>query len=181
MHSGLAFSFEFKLELEFLLAEPFPESHSEPAEYQATMHIFPHHTAVTMLLNGSTTDSTTTWLRRNRSRGDSRGVFEASASVITRVGFRRGSREHGAYERIEQHRHDRGRQGSGHRYWNGGHRDPRAAAFGSTSRAGHHAVYGSAVAHLHSFSSFGENGPSSTIPEQRRGAAQHQRQEWQNA
>ena len=52
-------------------------------------------------LNGSTTDSTPTWLRRNRSRGDSRGVFEASANVITRLGFHRRSREHGAYARIE--------------------------------------------------------------------------------
>jgi hypothetical protein len=51
-------------------------------------------------LNGPTTDSTTTWLCRNRSRGDACGVFEASASVITRVGFHR-SREHGVYARIE--------------------------------------------------------------------------------
>jgi hypothetical protein len=66
------------------------------------MPMLSHHAlAVTMALNGSTTDSTTTWLRGNRSRGDSRGVFEASARAITRVGFRRRSREHGAYARIQ--------------------------------------------------------------------------------
>jgi hypothetical protein len=55
------------------------------------------------------------WLRRNRARGDARVVFEASTRALTRVGFGRGSRDPGGYERIEQHRDDRGRPGSGHR------------------------------------------------------------------